>query len=139
MATPPAPPPVLTEPAIESARQLIGAGDFGRAEADLRAYLKDHEQSAEGRFLLAYALLRLDKPKESLSEYTRAAQLRMPSAADLKNVALDYVLLNDYGRWRSTARIPMRGMGWGGFDTQKTASRTRWNASRRRWRWSRAA
>ena len=103
-ATPPAPPPVLTEPAIESARQLIGAGDFGRAEADLRAYLKDHEQSAEGRFLLAYALLRLDKPKESLSEYTRAAQLRTPSAADLKNVALDYVLLNDYDdadKWMS--------------------------------------
>ena len=103
-AAPPAPQPVLTEPALENARQLIDAGDFAQAAADLRVYLKDHEQSPDGRFLLAYSLLRLDKPKESLGEYTRAAQLRTPSAADLKNVALDYVLLNDYDdadKWMS--------------------------------------
>jgi len=88
--------PALLDPALERARQLVEASEFQRAETELRAYLSSNEHSADGRFLLAYTLMRLNRPKDSLGEYTLAAKLRTPSAEDLKNVALDYVLLNDY-------------------------------------------
>jgi Flp pilus assembly protein TadD len=81
---------------LGDAKQLIASGEFRKAEALLRTYLSTYEQSGQGRFLLAYVLLRLNEPKESLTEYTRAAQIQRPSAEDLKNVALDYVLLEDY-------------------------------------------
>lgn len=81
---------------LDSAKQLIATGDFSRAKAFLRFYLSTNERSGSGRFLLAYVLLRLNEPKESLAEYTHAAQLQSPSAEDLKNVALAYVLLEDY-------------------------------------------
>jgi Flp pilus assembly protein TadD len=82
---------------LDDAKQLIAAGEFRQAEVLLRAYLGADERSGSGRFLLAYVLLRLNEPKESLAEYTHAAHLQRPSAEDLKNVALDYVLLEDYG------------------------------------------
>lgn len=91
-------------PALASARQMIASGEFKRAEDVLRAYLATDEGSAPARYLLAYTLFRLDKPKDSLAEYTRAAQIQKPSAEDLKNVALDYVLLNGYedaDKWMS--------------------------------------
>lgn len=81
---------------LDGAKQLIVAGEFKKAEALLRAYLSTDERSGPGRFLLAYVLLRLNLPNESLTEYTHAAQIQRPSAEDLKNVALDYVLLEDY-------------------------------------------
>jgi Flp pilus assembly protein TadD len=46
-------------------------------------------------YLLGYALLRENRPKDSLAEYTLAASLEQPSAEDLKNVGLNYVLLDD--------------------------------------------
>jgi Flp pilus assembly protein TadD len=52
--------------------------------------------------MLAYALLRQNKPKDSLEEYTRAAALETPSAEQLRNVGQDYVLLDDLAdadRW----------------------------------------
>jgi tetratricopeptide (TPR) repeat protein len=82
---------------LDGAKQLIAASEFRKAETALRTYLGADERSGQGRFLLAYVLLRLNEPKESLVEYTHAAQLQRPSAEDLKNVALDYVLLEDYG------------------------------------------
>lgn len=81
---------------LDGAKELISAGEFRQAEVFLHAYLRADERSGTGRFLLAYVLLRLNEPKESLAEYTHAAQLQRPSAEDLKNVALDYVLLEDY-------------------------------------------
>jgi Flp pilus assembly protein TadD len=78
-----------------ASRMLLGK-QYAQAEALLRKLLPDHENEAEAHVMLAYALFRDDKPAESLQEYTRAAQLRTPSAEDLKWVALDYVLLNDY-------------------------------------------
>jgi tetratricopeptide (TPR) repeat protein len=83
-------------PEIESARRLIASGHFTEAEAMLNAYLRSDDLSADARELLAYALLRDNKPKESLSAYTSAAALRSPSAEDLKHVAQDYALLNDF-------------------------------------------
>ena len=89
---------------LGSARQLLDQDKYAEAETALRAYLANHQASTDARFLLAYALFRNDKPKESLSEYTQASHLRTPTAEDLRYVALDYVLLNDYAdadKWMS--------------------------------------
>src|SRR5665213_3404925 len=53
------------------------------------------DSSGLARYMLAYALLRQDKPKDSLEEYTRAAALQTPSAEELRSVGQDYVLLDD--------------------------------------------
>lgn len=89
---------------LSAASSLLIAKHYAEAEALLRESISGDENLAEAHIMLAYALFREDKPAESLQEYTRAAQLRTPSAADLKWVALDYVLLNDYhdaSRWMS--------------------------------------
>lgn len=83
-------------PEIHTARRFLEEGKPADAESILRAYLDTHLASAEARYLLAFALERENKPKESLAEYTHAAQLQKPTATDLRNVALDYVLLADY-------------------------------------------
>lgn len=91
---------------LAEARRLMAAGRFSDAENALRAYIATDQLSPDARYLLANSLLREDKPKEALAEYTRAAELRTPSATDLKNVGQAYVLLNDYadaGRWMTRA------------------------------------
>jgi Flp pilus assembly protein TadD len=80
----------------ESTRQSLARGQFNQAEGELRQALNAAQPCAEAHFLLAYDLLRQNLPRQSLAEYTAAAQLHTPSAEDLRNVALDYVLLNDY-------------------------------------------
>lgn len=92
------------QPGIAQARGFIAAGEFKKAESVLNEYITTDERSAEARYLLAYTLLRLDRPKESLTEYTRAAQIQRPSAENLRRVAEDYVLLDDYAdadKWMS--------------------------------------
>ncbi len=87
---------------LDDARTAIAASDFERAKAHAEAFLLEHFTSADGHFLLAYSLLRLNNPKASLEEYTRAARLRAPSANELRYVAEDYALLDDYAdaeRW----------------------------------------
>jgi tetratricopeptide (TPR) repeat protein len=72
----------------------------------VRKYLSQRDASADGHYLLGYILSHEVKPKESLAEYTRAAQLRPPTANDLKVVAVDYVLLGDFvdaDRWLTKA------------------------------------
>jgi tetratricopeptide (TPR) repeat protein len=76
--------------------------DFKRAEAELRQILSADGKPVEAEYLLGYVLLRLNRPKDSLEAYTRAARLRTPRAEDLEHVADDYVLLNDFDdadRW----------------------------------------
>ena len=82
--------------AAEAAQRSIAKGDFKEAEAELRQSLAVAFPCPEEHFLLGYALLRQNRAKESLAEYTAAARLRTPAASDLRSVALDYVLLNDY-------------------------------------------
>jgi Flp pilus assembly protein TadD len=56
--------------------------------------------------MLGFVLNREDKPKESLNTYTQAARLSTPRSDDLKVVALDYVMLDDYTdaiRWMKQA------------------------------------
>jgi cytochrome c-type biogenesis protein CcmH/NrfG len=69
---------------------------IGDQEAQLRSSLKKNPNSAELLYQLA-AVQRLEnKPRDSLETYTHAASLKKPDVGELRSVALDYVLLNDY-------------------------------------------
>jgi tetratricopeptide (TPR) repeat protein len=94
------------EALLTQARTALQAGSLASAEAMVRKYLSQQDASADGHYLLGYILSREVKAKESLAEYTRAAQLRPPTANDLKMVAVDYVLLGDFvdaDRWLTKA------------------------------------
>ena len=81
---------------LAQAKASLDQGQYANAEKQLHKYLSDHPLDAEAKYLLAFVLFRENKPADSLKEYTEAARQRAPHAADLKAVALDYVLLNDY-------------------------------------------
>lgn len=105
------PPLELDNDLVEHAKDLIQQKRFDQAQTSLNEYLKAHPNSANGEYLLAYVLFRLDKPADSLRTYTAAAALQRPTPAEFKIVGLDYVLLNDYPdalRWleRSVAEDP---------------------------------
>jgi len=114
--------PPAADPALAHAKSLADSGLSGSAELEVRQYLGAHPHSAEAHFLLGYILfrelqqlstpgqfpnpdqtstpgssaVRSAKARASLAEFTEGAKYREPSAADLKIVALDYVLLGDY-------------------------------------------
>jgi tetratricopeptide (TPR) repeat protein len=77
-------------------RSLVNTGDLAGAERALKAFLQQDVRSAPALYLLGYVLQRENKPKESLEVFTRAAAIRRPTANDLRIVALDYVLIDDY-------------------------------------------
>jgi Flp pilus assembly protein TadD len=67
--------------------------------------------------MLAYVLLRENKPADSLKEYTRAAAMETPSASMLEHVGQDYVLLGDWDdadKWtlRAVQMSPSDGDAW---------------------------
>jgi tetratricopeptide (TPR) repeat protein len=75
-------------------------------DARLRASLQQNPQSADMLYELALVLRQENKPRESLETYTHAAQLQKPNVAQLRSVALDYVMLDDYDdavRWLHVA------------------------------------
>jgi tetratricopeptide (TPR) repeat protein len=85
---------------------MVADNSFRQAEAVLRSYLAIDPRSADAHKLLAYCLLRQNRPKEALPEYTSAAQIEPPTAEDLKNVAQAYTLLGDDAdatRWGTLA------------------------------------
>jgi Flp pilus assembly protein TadD len=77
-------------------KSLINLDNFKAAESTLNKYLSAKPESPEALYLLGYVLERENKARESLVVYNRAATLARPQPNDLKLVALDYVLLNDY-------------------------------------------
>ncbi len=81
---------------LSRARALVQQNRWGEAREILDGEVKQHPDSAEAHALLGSVLFRLNDPKGSLAEYTAAARYRTPSAVDLKVVACDYVLLQDY-------------------------------------------
>jgi Flp pilus assembly protein TadD len=103
---------------LEEARALLEQGSVNEADGMVRRYLETHPDSAEGHFLLGHILFRElqneahengrqvlnpartkhseEQAKASLAEFTAGAKFHAPSAADLKVVAFDYVLLGDY-------------------------------------------
>jgi Tfp pilus assembly protein PilF len=91
----PQPQGAVAQAPVEDARKLMDAGDFKKASTVLRDFLQAEPKSAAAHEMLAYSYLRLDDPRHSLEEYTRAATIERPSPLDLQNVAKDYVLLGD--------------------------------------------
>lgn len=81
---------------LAGVRSLIAAGQYEQATQSLSQYLHATPGSAEAHFLLGYVYFRQQKAKDSLAEFTAGAKFQRPSAADLKIVASDYVLLRDY-------------------------------------------
>jgi tetratricopeptide (TPR) repeat protein len=80
---------------------------LGAMEAALRSELTAHPESAPVLYKLGQILRLENRPKESLEVYTRAAALQKPDAGQLRSVALDYVVLNDFKdaiHWLEIAR-----------------------------------
>jgi tetratricopeptide (TPR) repeat protein len=102
---------------LAQARSAVQAGSFSNAETLARKFVSQQDASADGHYLLGYILSHEAKAKESLAEYTRAAQLRPPSANDFKLIAVDYVLLGDFldaDQWftRALKMNPSDADGW---------------------------
>ena len=109
---------------LSYAKALLESGRVAEAEEKVREYVKAHNSSAEGHFLLGTILFRKiqaeaaqsravpagsdvvlrpdeqsfreDNARASLAEFTEGAKYAKPSATDLKVVAMDYVLLGSY-------------------------------------------
>ncbi len=109
---------------LAEAKSLLRQGRVNEADRAVRQFLVAHPDSAEGHFLLGHVLFREiqtdaagetqlegirilqanpkdgnfipEKARASLAEFTSGAKYHEPSAADLKIVALDYVLLGSY-------------------------------------------
>jgi len=130
---------------IDAVRHAIDLGHFPEAETALRSYLAGHSDSADAHYLLGLVLFReiqmsaaqqgrsegaqyndlspslaqlaKTKAEASLAEYTAAARYRKPTAADLKIVAFDYVVLGDFtdaDKWltRALEWNPQDADGW---------------------------
>ena len=109
--------PTAADSLLMEGKALSNAGDLAAADRVLNQYLRQNERSAPALYLLGYVLQRENKPRESLTTFTKAAAVRTPVAEDLRIVALDYVLLNDYPdaiRWltRAVALDPLNGAAW---------------------------
>ncbi|MGA8274396.1 MAG: tetratricopeptide repeat protein [Candidatus Sulfotelmatobacter sp.] len=88
--------PGKTSALLYRGKSLVNLGEFDDAATALESYAGNHPQSEDAAYLLAYIRFRQNKPKDSLQLFNDAAKLKTPTADDLKIVALDYVLLNDY-------------------------------------------
>jgi len=106
---------------LMQAKALIRLSDFTGADPVLRRHIaaipRSSPGSAQALYLLGFVLHRENKPRESLAVYTQAAAIQPPQADDLKIVALDYVLLDDYAdaiRWlrRAVAADPKNSEAW---------------------------
>jgi Flp pilus assembly protein TadD len=102
---------------LASVRSLLREERLSEAEAEARRYLASHAESGPAHFLLGLILFRENKAKDSLAEFTNGARFSVPSANDLKVVALDYVLIDDYDdaqKWliESTKRDASDPMAW---------------------------
>jgi tetratricopeptide (TPR) repeat protein len=105
------------DPLLLSAHQAVEDGSLANAEAAVREFLSQHPASPDAHYLLGYILYREVRAKDSLGEYTLAAQQRKPTALELEIVALDYVLLGDFidaDRWltKSLSWEPENALGW---------------------------
>jgi tetratricopeptide (TPR) repeat protein len=88
--------PAQTDALLYRGKCLVNLAQFNEAASALQAYLASHPQSDDAVYLLAYVRFRQQKPSDSLALFTAGAKVKTPTADDLKIVAFDYVLLNDY-------------------------------------------
>ena len=99
-------PEARTDALLMQGRCLTELGEYEAAEPVIRAYLDVEKKSYQALYLLGYVLERENKPKDSLRVFTRAATVSAPRPEDLRLVALDYILLDDYDdaiRWLTRA------------------------------------
>jgi tetratricopeptide (TPR) repeat protein len=71
-------------------------------ETRLKKALEQNPEAPAYLYQLGLVLRQENKPRDSLQVYTRAARLQKPNGDQLRSVALDYVLLDDYNdaiRW----------------------------------------
>jgi Flp pilus assembly protein TadD len=76
--------------------QLRADPSLAGEEAKLRKAVERNPEAPADLYQLGLVLRQENKPQDSLAVYTRAAHLLKPNADQLRSVALDYVLLNDY-------------------------------------------
>ena len=91
---------------LAAAKSYVNRGMLPEAENEARQCVAAHPDSASAHFLLGYILFRRTRARESLAEYTEGAKYSRPSAADLRVVGADYVILSDFGdadKWFSKA------------------------------------
>lgn len=81
---------------LMQSKALINLNDFAAADPALRRQVALTPRSPQALYLLAFVLHRENKARESLALYTEAAAIQPPQPDDLRIVALDYVLLDDY-------------------------------------------
>ena len=110
-------PETRSDALLMQAKSLVNIGDFPQADSALRAYLQQNERSGPALYLLGYVLERENRPRESLETFTHAAAIALPQPEDLRQVALDYVLLDDYVdaiHWlsRTVASDPLNAEAW---------------------------
>ncbi len=95
-STPSSSPGSGSDALLMESKCLVNLDEFSRAEGTLRTFLERQPRSSEALYLLGYVLQREGQPANSLKVFTQAAAIRPPLPDDLKLVALDYVLLDDY-------------------------------------------
>ena len=88
--------PGRTDALVVAAKAYVNLNKLAEAERCLTTYISYHADAAEALYLLGVVEERENKPRESLTTFTRAAKLQTPSSEQLRIVGLDYVLLDDY-------------------------------------------
>ena len=91
---------------LAAAESLIRQEKWPEGETAIRQYLRARPDSPDAHALLGWVLFKETKPQESLREYSLAAKYRKSSAFELKIVALDYAMLQDFenaDRWLTTS------------------------------------
>lgn len=112
--------PGISDALLMEGKSLVNLEQYAPAETALSTYSSQHPDSSDALYLLGFVLNREGKPADSLNAYTRAAKQSTPQSDDLKVVALDYVLLNDYDdaiRWmkQAVAFDPKNEQAWYGL------------------------
>ena len=88
--------PGQTDALLYKGKALVNLNRMADADEALQIYIKNHSKSDDGLYLLGYVRFRENQPKQSLQLFTDAAKLKPPTSDDLKIIALNYALLEDY-------------------------------------------
>ena len=102
---------------LQGSRDLMRRRQFAEARPALEAYVREHPDSADGRYLLGFLYYSLHDPKLSLEQYLAAEALRKPKPDDLMAIAADYVLMGQFAeaaRWltQMTEEQPQNKLAW---------------------------
>jgi Flp pilus assembly protein TadD len=85
-----------SERLLVQAQLLLRDGKLTEALPLVQQLLKDRPDSPDGHVMLGFIFFKQSKAADSLREYLKAAALRDLTAFELKIVALNYAMLEDY-------------------------------------------